>query len=304
MTGALLVEAPGLSTTVQDDGRPGHAHEGVPPSGALDRAAFRLANRLVGNPESAAVLETTLSGPALRLQADRLYHVALTGAPAPLTVDGRAVASHAATAVRPGQLIEIGVAGWGLRSYLAVSGGIDEVAVLGSRSTDLLSGLGPPPLAVGRRLPLRASPDPAPHASGAADLAPAVVGRGRGPAVLGVWLGPREDWLADGSMDLLLTTSWSVSPDSNRVGLRLQGPRLAWRGSAELPPEGVLTGAVQVPPAGQPVVFGNDHPVTGGYPVVAVVAAQWLDVAAQLRPGSQVRFRPLGPPRRTGPEPH
>jgi biotin-dependent carboxylase-like uncharacterized protein len=212
--------------------------------------------------------------------------VAVTGAPAPVSVAGRAGPANAPLTVPAGAELALGVPAVGLRSYVAVRGGIDVPPVLGSRSTDLLSGLGPPRLAAGHRLPVGALAAGEP----VVDVAPV-----RGPQprpVLRVLPGPRRDWLADTAWPALVREEWSVSADSNRVGLRLAGPRLLRARDGELPSEGLVPGAVQVPPDGTPVLFLADHPVTGGYPVLAVVVTADLPAAAQLRPGDPVRFRP------------
>lgn len=292
--GWLLVRAAGPLSTVQDLGRPGHAHEGVPPSGALDRPSHRLANRLVGNPATAATLEVTLGGLAVTLGGDGpARSVALTGAPAPLRVGGRHAPLYAPVAVRPGETVELGLATHGLRCYLAVAGGIVVPAELGSRSADLLSGLGPPPLEPGTRLPLGdalAAPAAVDVAAAAGPPAPAA-----GIATVAVVPGPRSDRLGPGGWEALVAADWTVAPTSNRVGLRLTGPRLPVL-AGEVPPEGIATGALQLPPGGRPVVFLADHPVTGGYPVVAVVAGEvGLAALAQLRPGAAVRFAPHHP---------
>ena len=288
----LEIIAAGLACTVQDLGRPGHAHEGVPPSGAADAASHRLANRLVGNDETDATLEATLGGLVVRLAGGGPARaVALTGAPAPLRVAGRPAPLYAPVAVRPGEVVELGTPAHGLRSYLAVAGGVDAAAELGSRSTDVLSGLGPPPLAAGDTIPLGRPPA---AAAAAADVAPARGGGRRGATTLAVVAGPRDDRLGPGGWELLLATTWIAASTSNRIGVRLDGPALATV-AGELPPEGVVTGAVQVPPSGRPVVFLADHPVTGGYPVVAVLADdEAVAAAAQIRPGQQVRFRRAG----------
>ncbi|MGW7106807.1 5-oxoprolinase subunit C family protein [Streptomyces xanthophaeus] len=280
----LLVLRPGALTTVQDLGRPGHAHLGVPRSGALDTGAHALANRLLGNPADAAALETTLDGVGLRALAP--VTVAVTGAPCAVRVDGRPAAWGAPVRLRAGAELDVGRAESGLRSYVAVRGGIAVPPVLGSRSTDLLSGLGPAVAAAGAVLPVgRPGPDPV---RGADALrvpgAPAEL-------VLPVRLGPRADWFTRDSLAGLLRAPFRVSAMSNRIGLRTEaGSPLERERSGELPSEGMVLGAVQVPPDGLPVVFLADHPVTGGYPVVGVVAAQALDAAAQARPGAPVRF--------------
>lgn len=279
---ALAVVRAGALTTVQDRGRPGYAHLGVPRSGALDGPAAALANRLVGNPTDAAVLETTLNGCAVRPRSAVL--VAVGGAPCPVTVDGRPVAWGAPVPVPAGALLNIGSAVAGLRTYVAVSGGITVDPVLGSRSTDLLSGLGPSPLTDGAVLPLgtptefHARVDVAPQPAPPAEL------------ILRVTPGPRADWFTREAVRSFTSRTYRVSSASNRIGLRTEGPTLERAVPGELPSEGMVLGAVQVPPDGRPVVFLADHPTTGGYPVIAVVRTEDLAAAAQAVPGTPVRF--------------
>ncbi len=280
----LTVLAPGPLATVQDDGRPGWASIGVTRSGAADREAAALAGRLVGNAPSAAGIEVTAGG--LRVRAGRTLLVAVTGAPAPVTVDGRPAPFAAPLTLRPGQVLGLGVPPVGLRSYLAVRGGVDVAPVLGSRSTDILSGLGPAPLRAGDELPVGDLLGEEPFV----DVAPVRAPSSR--PVLRVLPGPRRDWLAPAAWTSLTGEGWTVTSDSDRVGLRLDGPRLERARQDELPSEGLVPGAVQVPPDGAPVLFLVDHPVTGGYPVLAVVATADLPAVAQLRPGDIVRFRP------------
>lgn len=282
---ALSVVRAGALTTVQDLGRPGHAHLGVPRSGALDGPAAALVNRLVGNGPGAAVLETTLNGCAVRPRST--VTVAVGGAPCRVTVDGRPVAWGAPVRVPAGALLDVGAAVSGARAYVAVSGGIAVEPVLGSRSTDLLSGLGPPPLTDGTVLPLgrptwlHARVDVAPQPAPPAEL------------VLRVTPGPRDDWFTPTAVRALTSRAYRVSAASNRIGLRTEGPALERAITRELPSEGVVLGAVQVPPDGRPVVFLADHPTTGGYPVIAVVRATDLPAAAQAVPGTPVRFVPV-----------
>ncbi|MFB7451820.1 biotin-dependent carboxyltransferase family protein [Streptomyces sp. NPDC056194] len=282
---ALAVVRAGALTTVQDLGRTGYAHLGVPRSGALDPAAVRLVNRLVGNSEDSAVLETTVSGCALRPRC--AVTVAVGGAPCPVRVDGRPAAWGTTVRVGAGSVLEVGAAVRGLRSYVAVGGGIAVAPVLGSRSTDLLSGLGPAPLAEDTVLPL--GPD-----TGAGVVVDAPPWPGPpDELVLRVRLGPRDDWFTADALRALSTRAYRVSPASNRIGLRLGGPPLERAVAGELPSEGMVLGAVQVPPDGRPVVFLADHPTTGGYPVVAVVREADLGAAAQAVPGTPVRFVPV-----------
>ncbi|GAA2702246.1 biotin-dependent carboxyltransferase family protein [Micromonospora olivasterospora] len=285
LAGRLEVLRAGALTTVQDQGRPGWAQLGVPRSGALDPAALRLANRLVGNPEAAAGLEITLTGCVLRLT--RAGTVAVTGAQADVRIGERPGDVGRPLAVPAGTVLRIGPARRGLRNWLAVAGGIAVEPVLDSRSTDTLSGLGPPPLSDGDTLPLGTpSGDPAP-----VDF---TVGR---PAAAELRLalrpGPRHDWFTPAALDLLLSTPYTVSPVGNRVGARLTGAPLHRAVPGELPSEGLVLGAVQVPADGQPLVFLADHPTTGGYPVVGVVDD--VTPLAQARPGTTVRFH--GPER-------
>ncbi|MEW2164955.1 biotin-dependent carboxyltransferase family protein [Streptomyces sp. NPDC007084] len=282
---ALAVERAGALTTVQDQGRAGHAHLGVPRSGALDAPAAALANRLVGNAEAAAVLETTLNGCSLRPCSGIV--VAVTGAPCPVTVDGRPVAWGAPVRVPGGALLDVGPARAGVRSYVAVSGGVAVEPVLGSRSTDLLSGLGPAPLTNGTVLPLGCPRDPHARVDVVPQPAPPT------ELVLRVTPGPRADWFTSAAVRTLTSRAYEVSPASNRIGLRTRGPALERARTGELPSEGMVLGAVQVPPDGRPVVFLADHPTTGGYPVIAVVRAADLPAAAQAVPGTPVRFVPV-----------
>jgi biotin-dependent carboxylase-like uncharacterized protein len=282
---ALVVVRAGALTTVQDRGRPGHAHLGVPRSGALDGPAAALVNRLVGNPPETAVLETTLNGCAVRPRST--VTAAVGGAPCPVTVDGRPVAWGTPVRIPAGSVLDIGSAVSGVRSYLAVAGGIAVDPVLGSRSTDLLSGLGPPPLTDGTVLPLgqpltpHARVDAVPHPAPPAEL------------ILHVTLGPRDDWFTQDAIRTFTSRPYRVSTSSNRIGLRTEGPALERALPGELPSEGMVLGAVQVPPDGHPVIFLADHPTTGGYPVIAVVRPTDLPPAAQAAPGTQVRFIPV-----------
>ncbi len=282
---ALEIIDAGLQVTVQDLGRAGRAHLGVPRSGALDGPAHRLANRLVGNPESAAVLECL--GGRVGLRTRSAVTIAVTGAEVPVRVAGHARDWGNAVSVAAGSVVEIGAPTSGLRAYLAVSGGLEVEPVLGSRATDLLSGLGPPPVQEGDVLPVGPPPG---H--------PMPVDAARPPRRAGelrLRLGPREDWFEESSLRALDGAAYVVGSSSNRIGLRLEGEPIRWRGAGELPgelpSEGMVLGAVQVPPNGQPVVFLNDHPTTGGYPVVGVVEPEDLAVCAQLSPGAQVTLR-------------
>ncbi|WP_406313110.1 biotin-dependent carboxyltransferase family protein [Streptosporangium sp. NBC_01639] len=282
----IEVIAPGPYATVQDLGRPGYGHLGVPRSGAADAPSLRLANRLVGNPESAAGIELTFGGARFRFTTGAW--VAVTGAPCPLEPlwPGRAAVPGMGAPfwVPAGGEIRAAAPSAGLRTYVAVRGGVDTPAVMGSRSTDSLSGLGPPPLRPGTVLPVGPTGGLPPLT---VDAAPP---RAAPPDVLRILPGPRDDWFVPGALAALCARPYQVSQNSNRVGVRLEGARLERAREGELPSEGMVAGALQVPPDGQPIVFLADHPPTGGYPVIAVLVSADLAGAAQLRPGDRLRF--------------
>jgi biotin-dependent carboxylase-like uncharacterized protein len=272
----LEIRSPGGLTTIQDLGRPGYAHLGVGRSGAADRGALRQANLLVGNPSGAAGLEITFGG--LVFTTHDAITMALTGAICPGTLDW-----GVAVTVPAGTMVTLGVPATGLRSYLAIRGGIVAQATLGSRSADLLGEIGPAALRTGDRIPV--GTEVAGEVSGVA----IVPNRPRDR--LRVVIGPRDDWFTGASLIRLTSSRWLVRPDSNRVGVRLAGPRLERTRPGELATEPTRPGAVQVPPDGQPILLGPDAPVTGGYPVIAVVVDDDLDAAGQLRPGQLVSFQ-------------
>jgi biotin-dependent carboxylase-like uncharacterized protein len=272
----IEILAPGPLCTIQDRGRPGWAALGVPHSGAFDRGAAALANRLVGNDADAAVLEVTLGG--LQFRTLHAHTVALTGAPCAGLDWGTAIS------LPPGAVVRLAAPRYGLRSYVAVRGGIAVEPVLGSRSTDLLGGLGPASVQAADQLPIGRTPAATPSGTAATPSEPR--------QSLRILSGPRADWFTYAAQRTLLDATWTVRAESDRRGLRLDGPELARAEPRELPSEACLPGAVQVPAGGRPIVFGPDAPVTGGYPVIAVLSAPALDVAAQLRPGDRIRFRP------------
>ncbi|WP_414942273.1 biotin-dependent carboxyltransferase family protein [Amycolatopsis sp. cmx-11-51] len=282
MTSKIEVVRPGIFATVQDLGRPGLAAIGVGRSGAADRGSLRLANRLVGNPEGNAALEAVLGGLVLRFSAPAT--VAVTGATCSITAGGRAAGPDSPVFLRAGEDLVLGTASRGLRCYVAVRGGIDVLPVLGARATDTLGELGPPVLSAGMTLPVghRVLAHPG------VDLAPRPSLPGE--PVLRVSPGPRLDWFTAGALSTLVGSPFVATSDVDRVGVRLEGPLLSRARDGELPPEATVPGALQIPPSGQPILFLADHPVTGGYPVIAVVDEADLDLAAQLRPGQRVRF--------------
>ena len=285
----LRVLQPGPYATVQDRGRPGWFSAGVGVAGAADVDSYRLGNRLVGNAESAAAIECVLGG--RELEASGAVTLAVTGAPAPVFVDETPTGPAAVLRLRPGQRLQIGLAEAGMRVYVAVRGGVDVPPVLGSRSRDTMAGLGPEPLAPGQLL--RVGDEIAGHPRiGAAPVRRITLD----PVSVRVVLGPRDDWFARPTD--LFVSHWVVTDRLDRVGVRLArpegAPTLTRRRDGELPTEGMPLGAVQVPPSGDPVVFLADHPITGGYPVIAVVRASDVPLVAQVRPGQHLEFHSAG----------
>ncbi len=286
---ALTLLSAAFPVLVQDEGRAGQGGQGIAASGALDPGALRRANRAVGNPAGAAALEVTL-GP-VRFRAEAPVTLALAGAGQAVVAGGR-VAPGAAFALDSGDEVLIPPPAAGMRSYLALRGGYAVAPVLGSCATDTLAAVGPPPLAPGDRLgqgaePVTAvaPPDPAPALPAPGDL-----------VELPVTLGPRADWFAPETVALFLAQEWQVTPHSSRVGIRLEGATpLARADARELPSEGTETGAIQVPHSGQPVLFLADHPLTGGYPVIATLLPAALDLAGQIPPGARIRFTAAAP---------
>ena len=307
----LEVRRPGPLATVQDLGRPGLSHLGVPRAGAADAVALRLANALVGNAPGAAGIEATLAGPELVLSHARA--VAVTGAAGGWTVGGIEVPLAATVVVPAGEVVAVRPTQRGVRSYVAVEGGIAVPMVLGSRSSDTLSGLGPAPLSTGTSLPLGPAGELSPWLAAPAGHGSAVV-RALPPALAALALGERAEedaWpvlpgphlarLGEEALRSLCATTWVVAPASDRTGVRLEAaarpparPDSGGRaGVGQIPPLGMVAGAVQLPPGGSPIVLLANHATTGGYPVVAVLARAALGRAAQARPGSAVRFRPV-----------
>lgn len=280
---SLMVHRVGPQALVQDGGRIGLLSLGVCGSGAMDRASAQLANRLVGNADGAAVIEALLGG--LEMESVGDLWCAVTGTDAPVLVDGVPVGSNTPVHLPAGSRIRVDAPTRGMRAYLAVRGGIDVPAVLGSRSTDTLAGLGPSPIVAGHVLPV----GPVDGHWSAIDIAPVPPAPAEGDLLrIDVQPGPRRDWLR--SSDDLLARIWTVGARQDRIGIRLEGEPLALAVEHALPSEGTVAGAIEVPPEGLPYVLMRDHPVTVGYPVVAVVEPRGIDLLAQARPGCRVRF--------------
>lgn len=296
---ALLIESPGLQTTVQDLGRYGYARFGVSSGGALDEGALRWANLLVGNSPDAAALEITLLGPTLTLGGDRPIVASLAGADHDATLNGAPIAPWRSFRIAPGDRLALGGCRVGARAYLAVSGGIAVPPALGSRSTDLLGqlgGLDGRSLRTGDRLPL----DPPEALQSLQALPRQLIPDYANPEgyVVRVILGPQEDRVAPDSLATFLTKPYTVGNSSDRMGARLDGPALVFRTDgpgADILSEGIATGAIQVPANGQPIVLLAGHQTTGGYAKIATVIAADLWQFAQARPGATIRFREVTP---------
>lgn len=293
----LTVVATGLQTLWQDDGRRGKSGMGISESGAMDRAALHTANRIVGNPADSPCLEITQGGFRARVSGDVV--IAVTGASCPLTLLTAEGARYAPEGYRPislttGDEIHLGMPTGGVRSYLAVWGGFVVPQVLGSAARDSLAQVGPQAPAVGDILATGLHPRPGvilPDEQPVCGLPQAGE-----TVILDIVPGPRTDWFAADALERLTAQAWQVTPQSNRIGLRLVGDQpLARSQHQELPSEGTCTGAIQVPASGQPVLFLRDHPLTGGYPVIAAVAEYHLDLAGQIPPGALIRFNVIRP---------
>lgn len=301
---SLRVREAGLLTTVQDLGRPGYQGEGVPVGGAMDPFALRVANLLVGNDPGAAGLEITLAGPTLTCERDLL--LAITGAPLGAALDGAEVPPWRPVVARAGATLRFGGGASGCRAYLAVAGGIDVPVVLGSRSTLLGAGMGG---VEGRAL--RAGDHLAcatPTAAGGTILeellrgpGPWIARWGAGPSLRPAYSarpvvrligGEHEPALTDEARRALYGADFRLSPRSDRMGCRLEGPALALAEPVEPLSEAVTFGTVQLPPDGQPIVLMADRQTTGGYPRIGEVATVDLPLLAQLRPGDRVVFQP------------
>jgi antagonist of KipI len=297
---SILIQSPGLLTTIQDAGRHGHAAIGVGPSGAMDTVSLRLANLLVGNAQTAAAIEMTLRGPRLRFESDML--IAITGADIDVRYAGATVPMWRPLAVRAGCEFEFGTIRQGARSYLACAGGIETAQILGSRSSDLNAGLGGVALTAGDHL---ATAGGRVHCPGLWHR----LDRGQSSIAMSPWSLDPQPWfdfearriihivagahfphLDIAAQRALFAQEFRIGADSNRVGYRLGGATLELREPLELVSEGVVAGTIQLPPGGNPIVLMAEAPTCGGYPRIGHVTAVDLPLLAQRRPGDAVRF--------------
>jgi antagonist of KipI len=282
----LVVQDPGPLTTIQDLGRFGHLRVGIPTSGPMDREAFLLANRLVGNPDGAAGLECTLVGPRVEFADDRL--VAVTGADMAPTLNGALVPVWETVPVKAGDVLRLGPARAGVRAYLAVAGGLETPLVLGSRSTYVrgrLGGVGGRALRRGDRLPLGAAAPGRPRR-----IRPGHAPVYGGEATVAVVLGPQDDRFTAAGIDAFLTGPYELLPQSDRMGARLRGPFIEHTHGHDIVSDGVPMGGIQVIGDGQPIVLLADRQSAGGYTKIATVCSFHLGRVAQLKPGGRLSF--------------
>ncbi|OTA15518.1 putative multifunctional urea amidolyase [Xenorhabdus vietnamensis] len=291
----LEILSVGLQTLFQDLGRVGQAKLGISESGAMDKSALRSANRIVGNPSDQACLEIVQGG--FKAIAHGQILIAITGSLCPIEIKTPSGETFNVSAYQPidlndGDEISLGIPAAGMRSYLSVRGGFIVPAILSSRSFDSLSNIGPAPLKINDKLAVSETS----HC--------AAISFSETPAfdmpnkdeivVLDIIFGPRTDWFTPEAIDLLSQQTWQVTPQSNRIGLRLNGEcSLSRIKLQELPSEGTCAGAIQIPASGQPVLFLADHPLTGGYPVIASVADYHLDRVGQIPVNAKIRFNPI-----------
>ena len=284
--GALHILKPGLLTTVQDLGRYGHQASGVPVAGPMDTFSHRLANQLAGNSIDAATLEVTLIGPDLIVEADTT--MAIAGGQFEVTCDDRVLAPGTSFSVTRGQRVKFGRLVEGARAYLAVAGGIQTPPVLGSRATHLVSHMGGfngRALRAGDRVPIVNTAPTRPQRKSAGLTLPT-----KGRALLRVMAGPQDGWFQADALRAIASVSFRISPQSNRMGYRLQGPPLVRAREGELISEPVGIGAIQVPAAGEPILLMADRQTAGGYPKIGYVISADLPIAGQLAPGDFIEF--------------
>lgn len=281
----MTILTPGALTTVQDEGRFGYMNTGFSPGGAMDLGSMYLANLLVGNEKGEGVLEMTLSGITATFSCDSV--IAVTGADMSPLVNGKSVPMNESIPVKKGDEIRLGFASDGLRTYLAVAGGFDLPLVMGSLSTNLkctLGGFHGRKLQAGDALPLKRS-------ISELDLRRYAPGKGSSDALsIHVMLGPQDDYFTDGGKHSFFTEEYTVSPKSDRMGIRLEGVAVESHSGVDIISDGIAFGSVQIPAAGTPIVMMADRQTTGGYAKIATVISSDLGLLAQAKPGTRIRF--------------
>lgn len=284
----IKVLKPGFLTTVQDFGRFGYAHLGISASGAADALSLRVGNLLVGNSQNAAALEMTLTGGVFEFEADSI--VAVTGSDFGPTVRGGEIPRWSSVAIKAGDRLECGPTKSGARCYLCIHGGISCQQMLGSVSTHLLTGIGGIDGRALKKGDLLKVGDGANPSVRLTRLLPSTIKILEEKKNLLVTAGPQRDWFAGGAQKTFFSSTYSVSEDSNRMGLRLNGPVLSRVTQKEMLTEGVSLGAIQVPQSGQPIILFVEHQTTGGYPKIANVITADFHRLGQLRPRDVVQF--------------
>ena len=282
---SILVKTPGPLTTVQDEGRFFHQSSGIRPSGVMDVAAYEAANALVGNENGEAVLEMTFLGATLEFQSAAWF--AVTGAAMQAKLDGTPVERYRAIRAEAGQTLAFGMAVNGCRGYLAVRGGIDVPLAMGSRSTDMsakLGGFEGRPLKVGDVLPTLSDDGWTPT-----DLHFDLPFYGSAMEVR-VIPGPQQEYFTTAGLETFFSTSYEISPDSDRMGLRLDGPEIGSENGTDIVSDGIVFGSIQVTSGGKPIILMADHQTAGGYAKIGTVLSLDLPKLAQARPGDTVRF--------------
>ena len=283
----FVTENPGVLTTIQDEGRYGYEQFGMSPAGPMDLKAFRTANILAGNPEGESALEATVLGPALRFDQDNV--IAVTGADMAPALNGQPCPMYQAVAVRAGDRLTLGAARTGCRAYIAFAGGLDVPQVMGSRATALQNKVGGyqgRKLAKGDSLGFRV-PNPALPLPRTAPV-PAPAGR---EVTIRVILGPQDDMFTKEGVDTFLSQPYTVSKDFDRMGCRLEGAQIAHKTDGNIISDGMVTGAIQVPTSGQPIIMLAERQTVGGYTKIATVISADLPLVGQRKTGDIIRFR-------------
>lgn len=285
----IIIENPGLLTTIQDEGRCGFEQFGVSPAGPMDRESFHIANILVGNSRGESALECTLTGPSLRFDQDNV--IAVTGADMSPLLNGAPCAMNRAFCVKSGDELKLRPAKSGCRTYVAFAGGLDVPAVMGSRATGIqnkIGGVGGRKLANGDSIKFRS---PAPCLDNMEFRTADHAVRGGNNSVIRVIMGPQDDYFTDGGIETFLGQPYTLTNDCDRMGCRLEGAAIEHKTDGNIISDGMVTGAIQVPTAGQPIIMMAERQTVGGYTKIAAVITEDLPVIAQCRPGDIVRFK-------------
>lgn len=286
---AIIIDSPGLLTTIQDEGRFGYGQFGVTPSGPMDAESFQIANLLVGNPPGESALEATVLGPTFHVTEDTI--IAITGADMTPTMNGESFPMNRAISVPAGSEVKLRSAKNGSRTYIAFYGGFDIAPVMGSRATSLqcqIGGLDGRRLEKGDVLPLRPVREVPPNLSHRSVCHHI---RRKSENIIRVLLGPQEDAFAEEGLSTFLGTPYTVSKEFDRMGCRLEGKPILHKTDGNIISDGIVNGAIQVPTTGQPIIMLAERQATGGYTKIATVISVDLPVIGQCCPGDSIRFQ-------------